>query len=415
MSATARRQPSAAVGDERAHSPSTLAFVDSVPAPVMVVDAGGRIRRANGEALAQLGLRPLGGLTVELTCPSSAAREGAPGRVEVRVFEGGATVLECVARSRPLVGSDLTTVLLGEAALDAVDAVDAVDALPVPSARDVAAFGAADLTNGVIHNVANALNSVSVIAETLRDRLQASAVGNVVRVARLLEHHADDLVAFVRDTPQGAELPRFLTTIAERLTREVADADLELAQLQEVLDHMAAVMRTQQALVKAEGSRDVSTPADLLALALALDGDAYRQANVAVELAVDADIGPAVVERHIVVQILVNLLSNARHAIRAAPGAGPRWVRIRGYRPQPERLALEVTDSGIGIAAEQLPELFKRGFSTRRTGHGIGLPVSRFLAEAAGGSLHASSDGPGRGATFTLELPWSDLGQGGSP
>ena len=70
------------------------------------------------------------------------------------------------------------------------------------------------------------------------------------------------------------------------------------------------------------------------------------------------------------------------------------------------RVRIEVHDNGMGIAPEMLTRIFQYGFTTREEGHGFGLHSSALAAQELGGSLTVHSDGPGQGATFTLELPY---------
>jgi signal transduction histidine kinase len=69
------------------------------------------------------------------------------------------------------------------------------------------------------------------------------------------------------------------------------------------------------------------------------------------------------------------------------------------------RLRICVADNGEGISPENLTQLFVQGFTTRKGGHGFGLHSSALAAQTMGGTLTAHSDGAGRGAAFTLELP----------
>jgi signal transduction histidine kinase len=69
------------------------------------------------------------------------------------------------------------------------------------------------------------------------------------------------------------------------------------------------------------------------------------------------------------------------------------------------RVKVSVMDNGVGIAPENLTRIFNHGFTTRKGGHGFGLHSGALAASELGGSLTAHSEGPGRGATFTLELP----------
>ena len=68
-------------------------------------------------------------------------------------------------------------------------------------------------------------------------------------------------------------------------------------------------------------------------------------------------------------------------------------------------VAITVQDNGAGIAPEELERLFAFGYTTKKGGHGFGLHASAIAAEELGGALTAQSEGRGRGASFSLELP----------
>jgi two-component system NtrC family sensor kinase len=90
----------------------------------------------------------------------------------------------------------------------------------------------------------------------------------------------------------------------------------------------------------------------------------------------------------------------------ARPDGGGH-VRVRLEAVGHTRFRFQVTDNGVGIAADNLTRIFQHGFTTRKEGHGFGLHSAALTARELGGSLAAASEGPGRGATFTLELPTS--------
>ena len=109
------------------------------------------------------------------------------------------------------------------------------------------------------------------------------------------------------------------------------------------------------------------------------------------------------VEQNKVLQILVNLVSNAKLACLES-GAAPGRVILRVVSAS-DRIKILVTENGGGIAPENLTRIFNHGFTTRTAGHGFGLHSGALAARELGGSLSVHSEGLGRGATFTLELP----------
>ena len=114
------------------------------------------------------------------------------------------------------------------------------------------------------------------------------------------------------------------------------------------------------------------------------------------------EVPPISVEKHKVLQILVNLVRNAKHACDDLKDA-ERRVTLRIAQVD-NRIRISVNDNGVGIAPENLTRIFAHGFTTRKDGHGFGLHSGALAATELGGSLKAHSDGPGKGATFTLEL-----------
>jgi signal transduction histidine kinase len=115
------------------------------------------------------------------------------------------------------------------------------------------------------------------------------------------------------------------------------------------------------------------------------------------------DVPTAQLDKHKVMQILLNLLNNARQACDESGRAHKRLTLRVGSGNG--RISVAVTDNGVGIPPENLTRIFNHGFTTRQGGHGFGLHSAALAAEQMGGVLCAQSDGVGLGATFTLELP----------
>ncbi|WNG58021.1 PAS domain-containing protein [Archangium gephyra] len=264
--------------------------------------------------------------------------------------------------------------------------------------------GMAEIATGVLHNVGNTLNSVNVSTSLVMDRLRLSRVSSLTRAARLLREHTVDLPTFFTRDPRGLQFPAFLLALSEQMEEERNTLLQEMRSLSEGVEHIKSIVSMQQRHASSAGVREqVAMPA-LIDEALRLHAASFEQQGIHVE----RDYAPVPllsVDRHKLLQILVNLLSNARHALMDSPRKDKR-LSI-GIRPAPdgERVLIEVQDNGVGIAPENLSRLFTQGFTTKRTGHGFGLHISALAAGELRGRLTCDSPGPGQGATFTLELP----------
>jgi signal transduction histidine kinase len=111
------------------------------------------------------------------------------------------------------------------------------------------------------------------------------------------------------------------------------------------------------------------------------------------------------IDKHKLLEILVNLIQNARHAMQANDPP-VRRLTIRAEVIAEGELRISVSDNGMGIDAENMPKVFNMGFTTKSSGHGFGLHTSANAATEMGGSLAATSDGVSQGANFILEVPF---------
>jgi signal transduction histidine kinase len=116
-----------------------------------------------------------------------------------------------------------------------------------------------------------------------------------------------------------------------------------------------------------------------------------------------APVPTIVIDKHKVLQILLNLINNAKYACSRDEAVKVITLRIAALGS--DRIRMQVADNGMGIASENLTRIFQHGFTTRESGHGFGLHSGALAARELGGSLGVHSDGPGLGATFTLDLP----------
>ncbi len=263
--------------------------------------------------------------------------------------------------------------------------------------------GMAEIATGVLHNVGNTLNSVNVSAGLVAERLRTLRVAGVARTAELLEAHAEDLPAFFASDPRGRQLPGYLRALSGQLAGEQAALLDEVRVLNENVEHIKAVVSMQQAHARTAAMVEPVTVPQLLDDALRLHAVSFERLGIQLRTEYGV-VPPVMVDRHKLLQVLLNLLSNARHALLDSERADKR-ITLRVACTPGERLRIEVADNGMGVAPEHMPRMFSQGFTTKKAGHGFGLHISALAAEEMGGSLICSSAGRGQGATFIIELP----------
>ena len=261
--------------------------------------------------------------------------------------------------------------------------------------------GMAEVATGVLHNVGNVLNSLGVSASMVQTQLRNSRIGNVRRIATLLARQGDDVGRFLSTDAGGKQIPGYLAQLGGALDTENKRLRTEAEAIVTHVGHIRAIVAAQQTYARRGGVTEAVDLAELVDNAVAL----HFATTTEVSIRREYDVMPAVMlDRHKLIQILGNLLSNARHALQDQDST-QRVLTLRLSGQDRESVVLEVEDSGAGIDAGAIERLFEFGFTTKKDGHGFGLHTSAILAKELGGYLTGHSDGPGRGARFVLRLP----------
>ncbi len=262
--------------------------------------------------------------------------------------------------------------------------------------------GMAEVATGVLHNVGNVLNSVNVGALCVADYLRKSKLPGLAKVVALLRAHEPDLGSFFSSDPHAQRLPNYLEQLAAHLATEQTTAIAELVNVQKNIEHIKEIVAMQQDIATVSGVLE-SVPATLLvedSLRMNISSLDRHDIRVTREF---QPAPPVQVDKHKALQILVNLIRNAKQACREA-NCAESLLTLR-ISPGPGCVRISVGDNGVGIPSENLTRIFNHGFTTKKGGHGFGLHSGALAAKEMGGVLQVHSDGVGTGATFTLELP----------
>ncbi len=263
--------------------------------------------------------------------------------------------------------------------------------------------GMAEVATGVLHNVGNVLNSVNVSAGVVLDKLRRSKASKVSKAADLLISRNGDLAEYLTQDPNGQKLPGYLVKLGTFLVTENTELLAEVDQLSRNIEHIKEVVAMQQSYAKVSGVFEDLHLDRLVDDAIAMNVGAFERHGITLERRF-SPAPPVRVDRHRVLQILINLIRNSKYALD--DGTGPDKRLIISIEPlEDSSVSVRVADNGVGISPENLTRIFGHGFTTRKDGHGFGLHSGANAAKEMGGSLSVHSDGLGHGAVFILNLP----------
>jgi signal transduction histidine kinase len=263
--------------------------------------------------------------------------------------------------------------------------------------------GMAEVATGVLHNVGNILTSVNVGIEVLNERVGELPIERVRRAGELLATARSDGAIDPAKLDAGI---RYLTAIAGEMSEDRTTLLAGLVALRDHVAHINRVVAMQNGYARIGGLHEEVELAALIEQAIGLGCPEDGRRGLEIVRRVDPG-NVVVLDRHRVLQILVNLLANARDSVAefARTGAaGARRITVSAAL-EAGWAELRVDDTGGGIAPESLLRIFTAGFTTKPKGHGYGLHSSALAAEQLGGTLRCTSAGGSRGATFVLRVP----------
>ncbi|MFL5346827.1 MAG: ATP-binding protein [Hyalangium sp.] len=269
--------------------------------------------------------------------------------------------------------------------------------------------GMAEIATNVLHNVGNVLNSVYTSAQVAKERLGRMRLEHVGHVSTMLQERRAELGPFFTQDERGRKLVPFIDKLGQNLLDERRELMGLLDDVGRYTEHIGDIVKVQQTHARPPKLNEPVLLAGLVEDALRINSAALLRHQVKVERRL-SELPPVLTDKHKVLMILVNLISNAKYAMDDLP-VDQRRLWVSTERLGADRVQIEVRDNGTGIVPEMLTRIFQYGFTTRREGHGFGLHSSALAAQELNGSLTAQSEGLGKGASFTLELPYQPINE----
>ena len=268
--------------------------------------------------------------------------------------------------------------------------------------------GRLEIVDTILHNIGNAINSVTVGIDTVYNLLADDLlVSRLTALAEALKQHENNLGDYIENHPQGQKVLPFLLTIAE----DFKDADEKLRQTVERIQnrtrHIVDIIRTQNSYQNTSGIHKDINLAEAISDAVKILQDSINKRQIQIVIDCDNALPEIRTQESQFHQMLVNLIKNSIEAIDELANLGKLYeeprIKVHGYIDD-DFLCLDITDNGIGLAPETVDKIFSAGFTTKEQGSGLGLHSSANFVVSSGGHIQAFSDGKGKGTTLRIRL-----------
>ncbi len=265
--------------------------------------------------------------------------------------------------------------------------------------------GMADIATGIVHNIGNVLNSVNVATSILKQQIKGSeALKFRDNIIKLLDVHGHNLDTFIRDDPHGKQFPQFLKLLAETLSNENSRLLQEVNDIEKNMAHIVSIVSAQKSLTANLGLYEETNVSEIVEDALKINLKAEHREKIDIIYQFSA-IKKVITDRLKLLQIMTNLVKNSIDALLMSTIEAKQMTLVIKQKDD-FHFMVQVIDNGVGISPENTAKIFSNGFTSKEQGHGFGLHSSANFANEMGGSLSAESAGTGKGAIFTLVLPY---------
>ncbi len=275
------------------------------------------------------------------------------------------------------------------------------------------AQGRLEIVETILHNIGNAINSVTVGVNVLQENL----VGNqLVRrfssLADMVKAHQEDWVNYIKDDPKGQQVLPFIIALAADIADQNNKVVETLERVSERVTHIVDIIRTQRASNQTSMTwKNIDLRQTILST-VKLHQEAIDKRGIHIDVNCESAPQEIRVQESQFHQMLVNLVKNSIEAIDERIQSGglkqPLRIALKAYISD-DFLCLDVTDNGIGITQKNLKLIFTAGYTTKQSGTGLGLFSSANFVIGSGGQIYALSEGIGTGTTMRIKLRCSSV------
>ena len=275
------------------------------------------------------------------------------------------------------------------------------------------AQGRMEIVDTILHNIGNAITSVTTGIETVHRTLANNRDGGrLSALAAAIKAHREDWINYIENDPQGQKVMPFIIELAEDFSRQNGELMKTVSRVRDRANRIADIIRTQKALDSSNMDRKDIDLQDALASPFRVLRESLNKREI--HTSIDCENAPQEIriQESQFHQMLINLVKNSIEAIDDLALAQeldetPRIGIEANIRD--DFFNLEVIDSGIGIKNKDTRVIFSPGYTTKESGTGLGLHSTANFVISCGGKIQALSEGTGKGTTMRVMLPLSSI------
>ncbi len=278
------------------------------------------------------------------------------------------------------------------------------------------ALGRIETVDTLIHNIGNAINSVTTGIGTLQEVLSNKRLTRYISLlADAVREHKDNFINYLTNDPQGQKVVPFILALSDDLVKQEEELTKIVSRVRDRAQHIADIVRTEK-LISGKGMyRKQINLQKAINDAVNVLQESIKKRDI--EISIDCDSAPKeiLIQESQFHQMLINLIKNSIEAIDdlylledVKPINNRPFINVKCY-VENENLIILVIDSGIGIEETNLESIFRPGYTTKASGSGLGLHSVANFIKACNGYISAMSEGLGKGTTMQAVFPLSSI------
>jgi len=264
--------------------------------------------------------------------------------------------------------------------------------------------GMAEIATGVLHNIGNILNSVSLSAEEVNRLLKEFKFPMLDKATSMLVDNRENLAEFLGENQKGDKLVDYLVVINESFEKDHVLTKNEIEHMKTHIAMIKDVISTQQEYAKGNHFSEAVDINRLLEDAIKIEKNSLNKNFISITNKA-AKMPDCEVHKSKLLQVMTNLIKNAKEATLENGYIDQREIFIESGVLDSQFAYVRIKDNGVGITEENLAKIFQHGFTTKQSGHGFGLHSSVVAMKEMNGNISAESGGINQGTVFTVTVP----------